>query len=41
MSAKWMRHRRDNSDLTNAIVELVTPRGFTFLMGDFDQLSIF
>src|SRR5256885_10887031 len=40
MAAKWMRHRSDNSNLANAIVEAVPARGFTALMRNFDQRTI-
>ena len=41
MPTKWMRNRRDDSDLADAVIETITSRCLTTLMRDFDQWPIF
>src|SRR5258708_18033782 len=40
MSAKWMRHRRDDSNLASAIGEAISPRRFTALVRNLLQRQI-
>src|SRR2546423_1667300 len=41
VSAKRMRNRRDDSDLSDAIVEAITPRGLAAFMRNFYQWPVF
>src|SRR5579864_788084 len=41
MSAKRMRHRSDDSDLSDAIFKTIAPRGFAAGVGNLDQRAIF
>ncbi len=40
MAAKGVRNRRDDSDLSHAVIETVAARGFGVRAGDFDQRTI-